>query len=135
MKQLLGENFLSGMLVLGGMGMAVHFQLIVKHCMACPMLFAVGPTKYGKTTALQCAAAMVGASIWGSGASKHVEVCCCSIDVLLYLLKGFSIPAAMEQAHGSTMGYCIDDVKDDKILEEIVIDTYNQVCIEKFRPE
>ena len=41
----------------------------------------------------------------------------------------------MEQAHGNTMGYCIDDVKDDKILEEIVIDTYNQVCIEKFRPE
>lgn len=78
MKQLLGENFLSGMLVLGGMGMAVHFQLIVKHRMACPMLFAVGPTKCGKTTALQCAAAMVGASIWGSGASKHVKVCCCS---------------------------------------------------------
>lgn len=35
----------------------------------------------------------------------------------------------MEQANGSTMGYCLDDVKDDKTLEEIVIDTYNQVNI------
>ncbi|KAJ7389746.1 hypothetical protein OS493_029166 [Desmophyllum pertusum] len=107
MKDLLGENFCSAMLVLGGMVMAMHFELIVKHRMACPILYAVGPTKCGKTTALQCAAAMVGTKIWGSGTS-------------------FSVPAAMEQAHGSTMGYCIDDVKDDKILEEIVIDTYNQ---------
>ena len=40
---------------------------------------------------------------------------------------GFSLPAVMEQANGSTIGYCLDDVKDDKTLEEIVIDTYNQV--------
>ena len=40
---------------------------------------------------------------------------------------GFSVAAVMEQAHGSTMGYCLDDVKDDKILEEIIIGTYSQV--------
>ena len=72
MKDLLGENFCSAMLVLGGMVMAMHFELIVKHRMACPILYAVGPTKCGKTTALQCAVAMVGTKIWGSGTSKHV---------------------------------------------------------------
>ena len=72
MKNLLGENFCSAMLVLGGMAMAMHFQLVLKHRMACPMVYAVGPTKCGKTTALQCAAAMVGTKIWGSGTSKYV---------------------------------------------------------------
>ena len=36
---------------------------------------------------------------------------------------GFSFASAMEQAHSSTMGYCIDD----KLLHEIVIATYNKV--------
>ena len=38
---------------------------------------------------------------------------------------GFSAPVAMEQVHGSSMGYCINDIKDDKILEEIVITTHS----------
>ncbi|KAL9976818.1 hypothetical protein ACROYT_G014153 [Oculina patagonica] len=102
MKDLLGENFISAMLVLGGMAMAMHFELIVKHGMACPMLFAVGPTKCGKTTALQCAATMVGEKIWGSGTSKFFGSCGNGTSPWKY---------------------------DDKILEEIVMDTYNQIFL------
>lgn len=35
----------------------------------------------------------------------------------------------MEFAHAYTMGYCIDDIKDDKLLQDIVIATYNKVTV------
>ena len=74
MKGLLAENFISALFVMGGMVMSVHAELIMKHRKACPMVMAWGPTKCGKTTALNCAAAMIGTKIWGTGSSKCPRV-------------------------------------------------------------
>lgn len=70
MKDLLAENYISALFVMGGMAMSVHAELIMKHRKTCPMVMALGPTKCGKTMALNCAAAMIGTKIWGTGSSK-----------------------------------------------------------------
>jgi len=57
MEVLLGQNFIAGLFVMAGMLIPNHFGLIYKYRKACPMVMAYGPTKCGKTTALNCAAA------------------------------------------------------------------------------
>jgi hypothetical protein len=48
-------------------------------------------------------------------------------NLILVSFAGFSFASVMEQANACTMGYCIDDIKDDKLLHDIVIATYNKV--------
>ena len=53
----------------------------------------------------------------------------CTINIFI---SDFTFPSAMEVAHNSTMGFCIDDIKDDKLLEELVIATYHRVSTTTF---
>ena len=58
----MGENFLSSMLVLGGMGLAFHYEQLSKQFDGVPLIMAYGLPVSGKSTAVENAMALIGQS-------------------------------------------------------------------------
>lgn len=55
-----GDNFLSSLLVLGGLGLAVHFETLIKEVDGVPLIMAYGSPISGKSTAVEIAMAVIG---------------------------------------------------------------------------
>lgn len=56
----MGNNFASALLVLGGVGLAVHFEQLTRLYDGVPLIMAHGEPVSGKSTAVQCAMAVIG---------------------------------------------------------------------------
>ena len=59
----LRHNFISGLLVVAGSMMALHYSAVVKVNSGCPMVIASGASETGKSTAIKAALSITGNSI------------------------------------------------------------------------
>jgi hypothetical protein len=60
LESCVGDNFLSSLLVLGGLGLAVHFEQLIKQVDGVPLIMAFGTPISGKSTAVEIAMALIG---------------------------------------------------------------------------
>ena len=60
LESCMGDNFLSSLLVLGGLGLAVHFEQLIKQVDGVPLIMAFGTPISGKSTAVKIAMALIG---------------------------------------------------------------------------
>ena len=60
MKDCMGDNFLSSLLVLGGLDLAVHFEKLIKQVDGVPLVMAYGSPISRKSTAVEIAMALIG---------------------------------------------------------------------------
>ena len=60
MNEFMGINFVPALLVLGGMGLAVHFKELVALYDGVPPILAFGPPVSGKSLAVQIAMSRIG---------------------------------------------------------------------------
>ena len=58
--QCMGDNFFSSLLVMGGVGLAVHYEQLTKKLDGVPLIMAFGLPISGKSTAVEVAMALVG---------------------------------------------------------------------------
>ena len=56
----MGENFVPALLVLGGMGLALHYEQLVALYDGAPPILACGPSVSGKSLAVQIAMSLIG---------------------------------------------------------------------------
>ncbi len=54
------KNFASALLVLGGVGLAVHFEQLTTLYDGVPLIMAYGEPVTGKSKAVQCAMSVIG---------------------------------------------------------------------------
>ena len=59
-KRYMGKNFASALFVLGGVGLAVHFEQLTSLYDGIPIIMAYGEPVTGKSTAVRCAMAVIG---------------------------------------------------------------------------
>lgn len=83
LQQNMQHNFIPSLLVVGSFAMALHYKTIVSQFLYCPVPLAFGRSSgTGKTTALQCGLAMLGAhpSRFYSRATyeKYADLCASS---------------------------------------------------------
>lgn len=60
MKIVLKHNFVSGLLVMAGCVMSLHYSAIIKLNSGCPMMVATGKSETGKSTAIKTAMSLTG---------------------------------------------------------------------------
>ena len=58
---MLKHNFVSGLVVMAGCIMSLHYPAIIKLNSGCPMIIATGNSETGKSTAIKTAMALTGA--------------------------------------------------------------------------
>ena len=58
--RLMGDNFVPALLVLGGMGLAIHYEDLVSHYDGVPLVLAYGLPVSGKSLAVQIAMSLIG---------------------------------------------------------------------------
>lgn len=106
MKSLLKHNFMPAVMVMASTVMSLHYQQFQKSLHFCPVALAFGDAATGKTTALQCSMALLGAleSRFYSKISK---------PKILQLCATSSIPLA------------VDDPQSKGDISRLVIDLYN----------
>jgi len=85
------QNFILSVMVLGACAMAMHYKTIINAYMFCPVPLLCGPPGTGKTTALRCGLSMLGAypqRFWSHGTrEKYASLCSTS-----YLPLGIDDP-------------------------------------------
>ena len=59
-EKYMAENFLSSLLVLGGVGLAVHYEQLSTLYNGVPLIMAYGKPVSGKSTAVEAAMAVIG---------------------------------------------------------------------------
>jgi hypothetical protein len=59
-EKYMAENFPSTLLVLGGVGLAVHYEQLSKLFSGVPLIMAYGKPVSGKSTAVEAAMAVIG---------------------------------------------------------------------------
>lgn len=60
LKIVLKHNFVSGLLVMAGCIMSLHYSAVIKLNSGCPMIMATGKSETGKSTAIKTAMAFTG---------------------------------------------------------------------------
>lgn len=60
LKRILKHNFFSGLTVLAGTVMAVHYKCVLENFSGCPSIIACGPSQTGKSTAVTASLAIIG---------------------------------------------------------------------------
>ena len=59
-QECMGDNFFSSLLVLGGVGLAIHYEQLTKKLDGVPLIMAYGLPISGKSTAVEVAMALFG---------------------------------------------------------------------------
>ena len=59
-SEFMGVNFMPSLFILGGLGMAVHFEQLSKQFSGVPVVMAYGPPVSGKSTTVEAAMALIG---------------------------------------------------------------------------
>ena len=65
MSEFLGENFVSGILLIGALVLSLHSQMLIEYFDSTPI--AVGEPQSGKTTALNSVSSLIGSKIFANG--------------------------------------------------------------------
>ena len=67
MREFLGENFMSGIMLIGALVLSLHYEMLIDYFDCTPMAIAVGEPQSGKTTALNSVLSLIGSKIFANG--------------------------------------------------------------------
>lgn len=104
-NQYMGENFVPALLVLGGMGLALHYEQLVALYDGAPPILACGPSVSGKSLAVQIAMSLIG---------EETSIGECTLAGVLKLSCSRTLP------------FWWDDVSDLNMLETLTVRTFSQ---------
>lgn len=101
----MGENFVPALLILGGMGMALHYEELSQLYDGVPLIMAYGLPVSGKSLAVQIAMSLI-------GETKSIGEC--------------TQAGMLKLASSRTLPFWWDDVSDFNTLEALTVQTFNQ---------
>ncbi|XP_044168038.1 LOW QUALITY PROTEIN: uncharacterized protein LOC122947290 [Acropora millepora] len=101
----MGSNFASTLLIIGGVGLAVHYEQLCNLFDGVPLIVAWGKPVSGKTTAAKAAMALI-------GQQDAVGEC--------------TLAGAIELASSRTVPFLWDDAADFTVIEKLAVMAFNQ---------
>ncbi|XP_028417637.1 uncharacterized protein LOC114542085 [Dendronephthya gigantea] len=104
-RELMGANFLPSLLVLGGLGIAVHFEQLSEEFNGVPFIMAYGAPVSGKSSAVEAAMAII-------GQIEKVGEC--------------TLAGALRKVGNQSLPFWWDDVNDFSVLEQFVVAGFNK---------
>ncbi|XP_044171978.1 uncharacterized protein LOC114962245 [Acropora millepora] len=105
-QEFMGNNFVPAVLMIGGMGLALHYEELAMKYDGAPLIMAYGLPVSGKSLAVSIAMAIIG---------EHTSIGECTQAGILKLSSSRTLP------------FWWDDVSDINTLEALVVQAYNQV--------
>ena len=81
----MGDNFAPALLVIGGLGLVLHYQKLSELYHGVPLVMAYGPPVSGKSLAVQIAMSVIGEdrSIGGYYHFSVIYLCWCELVVII----------------------------------------------------
>ena len=134
-KKYVGANFPSNILLLGGLGLAVHYEQLSKIYDGVPLTIAYGHPVSGKSSAVKAVMAVIGQDEKTGGKHKYViwaiwpfQNCFTLVFKLAYIaVSDCSQVAAMATLGRQSLPFWWDDVADMNVLERVAVDAFNKV--------
>ncbi|XP_068722173.1 uncharacterized protein [Montipora capricornis] len=105
MREFLGENFMSGIMLIGALVLSLHYEMLIDYFDCTPMAIAVGEPQSGKTTALNSVLSLIGSKIFANETTYT---------------------AALTYMSGTTLGFGLDDIRKTSDMEKIIVSVFNQ---------